>query len=187
MTADCQHGQAGTPLAETVLANPDGTLRNVVVSIKRGLGARTFAPPTAPALLDQKGCVYIPHVLAVQSNQIITILNSDPTLHNVHAVTKINDAFNVGMAVLGQRISRYFSKPEVVKMKCDVHSWMSSYVAVFEHPFHAVTGDGGGFEIRGLPAGEYEVEGWHETYGSLTEQVRIAEGESRTIELRFGG
>ena len=173
-------------MSETVVANPDGTLRNVIVSVKSGLGDRVFAPPE-PAVLDQKGCVYAPHVIAVQTNQIVTFLNSDHTLHNIHAVTKVNPPFNVGMAVQGQKVSRFFSKPEMVKMKCDVHSWMQSWIGVFDNPFHSVTADGGTFTLSGLPAGTYEIEAWHETYGTKSQHITLAEGEVKTIEFQFGG
>jgi len=184
--ANCRHAQSEQPLTESVVGNPDGTLRNVIVHVRLGLGDRVFAPP-GPAILDQKGCVYVPHVIAVQANQLITFVNSDPTLHNVHAVTKVNPAFNVGMAVKGQKVSRFFPKPEVVKMKCDVHSWMQSFIGVFDNPFHSVTGDGGTFELKGLPAGTYEVEAWHETYGTRTLSVTLADGERKRIEFHFGG
>lgn len=183
----CRHGRTEEPLSETVVANPDGTLRNVLVYVKSGLGSRVFAPPTTPAVLDQKGCVYVPHVLAVQANELVTFLNSDPTLHNVHAVARINPAFNVGMAVKGQKITRFFPKPEIVKMKCDVHSWMTSYIGVFADPFHMVTGEGGAFDLKGLPAGTYEIEAWHEAYGSRVTSVTVADGETKEAEFRFGG
>src|SRR5262245_27990485 len=143
--AGCHHeGAPAEALSETVVAAPDGGLKNVIVHVVSGLGDRVFAPPSE-AILDQKGCVYTPHVIAVLANQTITFLNSDPTLHNVHAVSKANPPFNVGMAVKGQKISRFFSKPEIVKMKCDVHSWMQSYIGVFDNPFHAVTDNEGRF------------------------------------------
>lgn len=183
--AGCHHEQGVETFTETVVANSDGTLRNVLVHVKSGLGSRIFAPP-APAILDQKGCIYIPHVIGVQVNQLVTFLNSDPTLHNVHSVSKVNRPFNFGMGVQGQRVSRFFSQPEILKMKCDVHSWMSSYIGVFENPFYSVTGDGGRFELRGLPAGTYEIEAWQETYGVQSQSVSVRDGESRSIEFRLG-
>lgn len=183
--AGCRHETHEPLLSEEVVASPDGTLRNVIVSVKAGLGSRVFAPPLDPAIMDQKGCVYTPHVLSLQANQIVTFLNSDPTLHNVHAVSKLNPPFNVGMSVLGQKVSRFFSKPEIVRMKCDVHSWMVSYIGVFDHPFHAVTGPEGTFSLEGLPAGTYEIEAWQETYGLLTQTVTLDEGEKSTIEFTF--
>ena len=126
-------------------------------------------------------------MIAVQANQLVTFVNSDPTLHNLHAVTTVNPAFNIGMSAQGQRISRFFSRPEIVRMKCDVHSWMSSYIGVFDNPFHAVTGDRGTYELKGLPAGTYAIEAWHETYGTRSQSVTLGDGESRTTDFSFGG
>ena len=183
--AGCHHeGAPPEVLSETVVAAPDGALKNVIVHVVSGLGDRVFAP-ASEAILDQKGCVYTPHVIAVQANQIVTFLNSDPTLHNVHSISKANPPFNVGMAVKGQKLSRFFGKPEVVKMKCDVHSWMSSYIGVFDNPFHAVTDDAGGFTIEGLPAGTYEVEAWHESYGVKKETVTLADGQRQDLSFTF--
>jgi plastocyanin len=184
--SNCLHGQAEDLLTESVVANADGTLRNVLVYVKSGLGSRVFAYPKSAATLDQKGCVYIPHVIGVQANQLVTFVNSDPTLHNVHAVTKINDAFNLALGAPGQKVSRYFPKPEIVKMKCDVHSWMTSYIGVFEHPFFAVTGDAGAFELKGLPPGTYEIEAWQEKLGTSASSVTLAEGETREVEFSLG-
>jgi plastocyanin len=183
--AGCHHeGAPAEAFSEGVVAAPDGGLKNVIVHVVSGLGDRVFAPPSE-AVLDQKGCVYMPHVIAVLANQTITFLNSDPTLHNVHAVCKVNPPFNVGMAVKGQKISRFFSKPEIVKMKCDVHSWMQSYIGVFGNPFHAVTDDEGRFTIEGLPAGTYTIEAWHETYGVKSQSVSLADGQRQEIAIAF--
>lgn len=183
--AGCHHeGAPEEAFSEAVVAAPDGALKNVIVHVVSGLGDRVFAPPPE-AILDQKGCVYTPHVIAVQANQVITFLNSDPTLHNVHAVSKVNPPFNVGMAVKGQKVSRFFGKPEIVKMKCDVHSWMSSYIGVFDNPFHAVTDDAGRFAIEGLPAGTYEIEAWQETYGAKKQTVTLGDGQRQDVALTF--
>ena len=183
--SNCAHADAEEPLTESVVVNSDGSLRNVIVRVTSGLGDRVFAP--APGVvLDQKGCVYRPHVIAVESNQIVTFLNSDKTIHNIHAVSKINPPFNKSMSVQGQRLDRFFGKPEILKVKCDVHGWMSSWIGVFDNPFHAVTGDGGTFELKGLPAGSYEIEAWQETLGTKTQKVTLADGETRTLEIHFG-
>jgi len=183
--AGCHHeGAPAEAFSEAVIAGPDGALKNAIVHVVSGLGDRVFAPPSE-AVLDQKGCLYTPHVIAVQANQVVTFLNSDPTLHNVHAVSKINPPFNIGMAVKGQKVSRFFGKPEMVKMKCDVHSWMASYIGVFDNPFHAVTDDAGRFTVQGLPAGTYDVEAWHETYGVKKQSVTLADGQHQDVEFSF--
>jgi carboxypeptidase family protein len=183
--AGCHHADApAEAFSETVVAAPDGALKNVIVHVVSGLGDRVFAPPPA-ATLDQKGCLYTPHVIAVQANQLVTFVNSDPTLHNVHAVTKVNPAFNVGMAVKGQKVSRFFSQTEIVKMKCDVHAWMQSWIGVFDNPFHAVSDDAGRFTIEGLPAGTYSIEAWQETYGVKTQSVTLSDGQHLDIGFSF--
>lgn len=183
--AGCHHeGAPAEAFTETVVASPDGALKNVIVHVASGLGDRVFAPPSE-AVIDQKGCLYAPHVIAVQANQIVTFVNSDPTLHNVHAVTKVNPPFNVGMAVKGQKVSRFFAKPEIVKMKCDVHSWMQSYIGVFDNPFHAVSDEAGRFSLEGLPAGTYEIEAWHEAYGPKKQSVTLTDGQHQDLTFSF--
>ncbi len=172
-------------LSEDVIVSAGGGLRNVYVHVVSGLGDRTFAPPPSPAVMDQVGCMFVPHVLDVQAGQVITFKSSDPVLHNVRAVARKNRTFNVSMPRKGKTVDRHFSEPEVVAIRCDVHAWMSAYVAVEGHPFHQVTGDDGSFALRGLPAGEYVVEAWHEKLGALRETVTAAEGEMRAIQFRF--
>lgn len=182
--AACQHGHTSEPVSETIAANADGSLRNVIVAISSGLPHREFAPPET-ATIDQLGCTYTPHVISVQTNQLVTFVNGDTTLHNVHAVSKVNTPFNFGMPTQGLRIAKFFTKPEIVKMKCDVHPWMASYIGVFDHPFHAVTGEGGTYALKGLPAGTYEVTAWHEKFGAKTQTVEIADGAMATLDFHF--
>jgi len=172
---------------ENLVLNPDKSLRNVLVHVVGGAGG-FFAPPESPVVLDQQGCVYQPHVVGIQVGQPLTIVNSDPTLHNVHSVSKANKPFNFGMAVEGQKSTRYFHAEEVtVKLKCDVHPWMSSYVGVFSHPFFAVTGDAGGFAIDGLAAGEYVVEAWHESLGPIRKTVTVTADQPASVNFEFSG
>ncbi len=187
MTSDAGcHGKEDGATREEILVNPDRTLRNVFVHVASGLDGRTFAPPERPVSLDQTGCRYVPHVVGLLVGQPLEILNSDPTLHNVHVEAASNRGFNFGRSVQGQRAIRYFHHPEVmIKAKCDVHPWMSSYIGVVSHPFFGVTGDGGGFSLGGLPAGEYGVEAWHEKLGTLTERVTVGEGEVGEITFTF--
>ena len=115
------------------------------------------------------------------------MVNSDDTLHNVHAVAKVAKPFNVGMPIQGMRLQKTFDKPEImVQVKCDVHPWMSGYVGVVDNPFYAVTGDDGAFEIRDVPAGDYEFEIWHEKYGVQTQKLSIIDGqEPKELEFEF--
>lgn len=171
---------------EEAVVNSNNTLKNVFVYVKTGLEGQTFTAPTTPVVFDQKGCHYSPHVLGVMTGQPVEIINSDATLHNVHSLSKESKEFNLGMPIKGMKIKKSFDKPEVmVKMKCDVHPWMSAYIGVVPHPFYAVTGDEGSFEIKDLPAGTYTVEAWHETFGTKTAEVTVADGEAATANFEF--
>jgi len=164
----------GPTLSEVVLVGPGNGLQNVFVYVKDGLGDRTFPAPQTPVVLDQKGCKYMPHVFGVQVGQPVRILNSDPTLHNVHAVPKVNAEFNFGQPLKGMEATRTFDKAEImVPFRCDVHGWMAAFGGVVSHPFFAVTKQDGSFEIKGLPAGTYTIEAWHERFGLQTVTVTV--------------
>lgn len=174
--------------AEDVVVNPNSTLRYVFVYVKEGLGNVTFPVPKEPGVLDQIGCMYIPHVSGIMAGQELHILNSDPTTHNIHPVPKNNREWNTSMPPGGEKLVRTFPREEVlVPFKCNVHPWMKSYVGVLKHPFFAVTGPEGTFQIKGLPPGEYVIEAWHEKYGTVEQKVVVAAKESRSIEFAFPG
>ncbi len=189
MNADpvCSSLHATPVFTETVLANDNKTLKNVFVYVKEGLEGKTFPTPSTPVTIDQKGCQYIPHVFGIQVNQTLEIVNSDSTLHNIHALPEKNKQFNLGMPLQGMKLNKKFDTPEVMaKFKCDVHPWMNAYVGVLPHPYFSVTGTDGTFEIKDLPAGEYTVEAWHEKYGTQTQKITVVEGSS-SVDFTFNG
>jgi plastocyanin len=170
-------GKVTGALSETTIVGADKGIKNVFVYVKDGLGNRVYATPTTPVVLDQNGCQYEPHVFGVQVGQPIEIKNSDPTLHNVHAMPKGNEEFNFGQQPSTPAITKTFTKPEIgVSFRCDVHGWMRAWANVVTHPFFAVTKDDGSFEIKGLPTGTYTIEAWHEQLGTATMMVTIADG-----------
>lgn len=171
--------------SEEVVVNKNNTLRNVMIYVKDGLGNKTFSPPAQKALFDQKGCRYVPHVLGVQVGQDVEIRNDDPTLHNVHSISKENPQFNIAQPKQGMTMVRKFDKPETFKVKCEVHPWMSAYIGVFNHPYFAVTGDDGSFTLKSLPPGEYTIEAWHERYGTRTAKVKVERSGSATANFSF--
>ena len=189
MAADptCAATHSGGAASEEVVVNPNGTLKNVFIYVKKGLGEQVFDPPKDPVILDQKGCRYIPRVFGIQTGQPIQIVNSDATLHNVHSVVTQNKEFNLGMPIQGMKLTKKFDKPEIMaKFKCDVHPWMAAYAGVLRHPFFSVTNDEGSFEIKNLPVGNYVVETWHEKYGLQSHKVSIDSAEeNKVIELRY--
>jgi plastocyanin len=171
--------------AESLVMGEGQTVANIFVSIKSGLAdGATYETPTTPVVVDQLGCRYIPHVVAAMKGQTVQIKNSDGTLHNVHGLPKTNKEFNVAMPAFKKQIEKKFDQVESpFKVKCDVHPWMAGYVAVMEHPYFAVSGVDGKYTIKGLDAGDYEVEMWHEKLGTQTVKVTVAAGEAKTQDF----
>jgi plastocyanin len=175
-----------TLTTEEVVVGADGALQNVFVYVKDGLGNLVFPVPEKPAVLAQEHCMYRPHVLGIQVGQTLDIVNGDDTLHNIHAVPTANGEFNKAQQSKGFRNQHVFSTREVmVPFKCDVHRWMTAYVGVVDHPFFAVTGDGGTFSLDGLPPGTYTVEAVHEKYGRQTQTVTLEAKGSQDIAFTF--
>jgi len=179
--------QADPLFSQTVQVGTDGALIDSLVFVKDGVSG-TYAAPKTPVTLDQKGCVYIPHVIGMMAGQPLEILNSDPTLHNIHPLPVVNAGFNIGMPVQGMKQTRVFQKPEpVFHVKCDVHSWMSAYVATFAHPFFGVSNKQGTVELTNLPAGTFQIQAWHEKYGVQVQSVSLSAGETKQITFTYKG
>jgi plastocyanin len=172
---------------ETYVVGTDGkALGNVFVYVKDGLGDLTFDPPSTAASIDQKNCRYHPHVFGMQVGQTLEIMNSDPTLHNIHAVAKNNREFNQGQPLQGVKSTHTFTAPEVmVPFKCDVHGWMNAYVGVLPHPYFAVTDNAGSFALNSLPPGTYTIEAWHEKLGTATQTVTVGSKETQNVSFTF--
>ena len=169
-----------------VVAGTGGTLQNVFIYVKDGLGNRRFPVPATPVVLDQKGCQYAPRVLGIQTGQTLAIHNSDSTLHNMHASPEHNQEFNKALGQPGLNHTHTFSTAEVmVPFKCDVHRWMRAWVGVLDHPFHAVSGADGSFSLKGLPPGTYTIEAWHEKLGRQTQSVTIGASEAKPVAFTF--
>jgi hypothetical protein len=187
MSADafCAKAHPGDVAKQDIEIGPDKGIADVFVYVKSGISG-TYPPPAAAATIDQKGCRYTPHVFGVVAGQNIDILNSDPTLHNIHSLPEKNEPFNLAMPVQGMKYTKKFEKPEVmVRIKCDVHGWMSAYCGVVAHPFFAVTAADGTYTIKDLPAGTYTIEAWHEKLGTQTQQVTVGATESKPAAFTF--
>jgi len=180
----CVSNNEVPPAAEWLIVDKSGGVKNMIVSVKEGLSG-SHNLPSEKAVLDQQGCVYRPHVLAVMAGQVVDILNNDGIMHNVHALPKINREFNKAMPKFKKKITTQFEKSEKpFKIKCDVHPWMISYIGVFDHPYFAVTGDDGTYSISGLSSGEYVIEAWHERLGTQTATVTVGDGTT-TADFTF--
>jgi hypothetical protein len=183
----CLEKHTEGPFTENVVVNDNGTLRNVFVYVKEGLGDLKFPVPKEAVVLDQNGCLYNPHVLGIQMGQDLTIRNSDGILHNIHPMPQVNREFNLGQPK-AMDSTKQFAKVEVmIPVECDVHGWMKAYIGVLEHPYFAVTGDDGTFELPNLPPGDYVIEAWHEEYGTQTMNVTVGEKETQEVEFTFQG
>ncbi len=173
---------------ESVIVNDNGTLRNVFVWVKSGAEGWDFPLPDGDATLVQKGCMYQPHVQGMRTGQSLAIKTSDPTAHNVHGFGKVNRSFNrsqpAGAADISIKMRRDESHPPM-KIKCDIHPWMNAFVGVVPHPYFAVTGEDGSFELPGLPPGTYTIEAWHEKYDVMEQTITLADKDTQTIEFTF--
>jgi hypothetical protein len=175
-----------TPQFQETYQVADGKLANVFVYIKDGLGNYVYDTPTEPATIDQMNCRYHPHVFGMRVNQPLQIINSDPTLHNIHAQPKSNKEFNNGQPIQGMKMTHMWETKEVmVPFKCDVHGWMNAYVGVLDHPYFAVTGKDGKFDLKTVPPGTYTIEAWHEKLGAMTQSVTLGPKETKEITFTF--
>jgi hypothetical protein len=177
-------------LERATIHGTDGGLADVLVYVKSGLSG-SYPVPAEPVLLDQKGCDYTPHMVAMVAGQKLRIRNSDDTLHNIHPRPQANTEFNVGQPRQGMESEKSFDTAEMlIPVGCDVHPWMRAYISVLSNPFFAVTGDDGTFEIKGLPAGEYEVEAVHGKLGkdkAVSGKVTVKDGEAARLDLTIKG
>jgi uncharacterized membrane protein/plastocyanin len=182
----CTSDVKGPVTSDAVLAK-EGNLQNAFVWIKSGLESyKGPAPPPEPVVMDQKGCMYRPHVVGARVGQKVVFLNSDPVLHNVRSVAESNVTFNEMMPTKDMRLEKAFDKTEVpVRAKCDVHPWMASFIGVVPHPFFAVSAASGEFSLVNVPEGDYEIEAWHEVFGRKTEKLKVRARETVQVTLSF--
>ena len=184
--AACAKTGASSTTEQPVVVGTNGTLANVVVYVTDGLASYRFTAPETPVVLDQKGCLYDPRVVALMTNQPLEIHNSDATIHNVHAMPKTNGEWNKAQPAGGAVLKTSFPKPELaIPFMCNVHPWMRAFVFVFAHPYFEVTSKTGEFELKGLPPGTYTVETWHEKYGTQDQTVTIAPRETSQVSFRY--
>src|SRR5436853_1643780 len=179
----CAKRYATPPPTETVVTGPNNALENVVVYISAG--APDEPPPSQAAVLAQKGCRYLPHVLAFEVNQELKVTNSDQTSHNIHPLAKINREWNKSQPPGTPPIVEKYEKPEFISVKCNIHPWMHGYFAVLNTSHYAVSDGSGEFKLPNLPPGKYTLTAWHESYGTQTQEVTISGNETKTVNFTF--
>lgn len=179
-----QHG----PLYSEALLVQDGRLINAFVYIKAGLEDTVFGVPEEAVRIDNRRCIYVPHVAGAQVQQAVQLVNSDPTLHNMNIMAKYNNSLNFGFPVQGMKRTHRFSKAEVMlSLKCDVHPWMRAYLGVLDHPFFKVTGPDGSYNFEGVPPGNYSVAVWHETLGEIKTELQLNQAGALVHNFELGG
>ena len=183
---ECAVLHPGGMIASEELVVNGGALQNVFVYVKEGLEGFSFTAPESPVIIENKTCVYTPHVAGVMVGQGVVFLNQDSTLHNIHSYPKNSRSFNLGLPLTGMKQTKKFDAPEImVPLKCDVHPWMQGYIGVLSHPYFAVSGPDGAFELKNLPPGKYTLEAWHEKLGTQSQTVEIGPQETKAVEFKF--
>jgi len=166
----------------------DGKLANVFVYARTGdiLDTFQFEVPTAAVVLEHKGCHFVPHVLGVQTQQILSIVNRDPTTEDTHAIPKLNPEWNQSQPPGAPAFERRFTRAEqYIPIKDNQHPWKRAYLGVLPHPFFAVSGVDGTYKIAGLPSGQYTIVAWHEKYGEQTFDVSVGRNEQKMLDFTF--
>jgi plastocyanin len=175
--ATCGHDDLPS---EALIVSADSALKNAIVSITNISKGKKFeaGSPT----IDQKACRFIPHIAMIPQGSSIELLNSDDVMHNLHSWSMKNTAFNEGVSGHGS-ISKTFEFAETIKVTCDVHKWMTSWLIVQENPYYVITDENGKYKLEGVPAGTYTVQAWQESLGKTTQEVTVAAGGEATADF----
>ncbi len=184
----CKALHGDNPLLSEFLVLGEGqSVANVLVYVVAGLPeGKTYPVPAEVVEVSQKDCRYGPHVIGLRAGQTLRFSNPDGLQHNVHPLPKTNREVNRAMSKTEREFTHTFPKSEpVFRIKCDVHAWMEAWCGVFDHPYFAVTKDDGNFTIPNLPAGEYEIEAWHEALGTQRAKLTVTTGTPATANFTF--
>lgn len=170
--------------SDELVVGAKGGIRWAVVSIQ-GPPAVKWEPSSKPVQMDQQQCLYVPRVVIVPVGGTVEFLNSDRLLHNLHSVSTDNPTFNRTQPK-GRTVPVVFKKPEIVRIDCDLHTWMRAYVVVADSPFFAVTGANGEFALENVPPGKYTVKVWQELLGTVTREVTVGDKDTTGVTIEMG-
>lgn len=172
-------------LREEIVLSPDRGIRNAVISLQNPPPGAKWDAPLPTAKVDQKECLFVPRVVTVPVGGTVEFLNSDRLLHNLKSFSKANSPFNKAQPK-ARTIPVVFKEPEIIRVECDLHSWMRAWVVVAAHPFYVVTNDQGGFTLDGVPAGKYTLQVWQESLGTVTRDVTVGDRDVATVTVEMG-
>ncbi len=184
----CVEAHHGRAVDESLVVSPTGALGNAFVYVKKGLEGKRFETPATPVVIDQNGCWFRPRVLGIQTNQPLQVINSDPVTHNIHPMAEVNREWNHSQGAGDAPLARKFTKPEVmIRVKCNIHSWMHAFIGVVDNPYFAVSKEDGSFTLPNLPPGDYTIEIWQESLGTHEQQVRVAPHSNTLVNVLLKG
>ncbi len=184
----CVEAHHGKAYDESLIVSSNGSLANAFIYVKKGLEGKTFETPATPVVIDQRGCWFRPRVMGIQTNQVLEVINSDPVTHNIHPMAEINREWNHSQGPGDAPLSRKFIKPEImIRIKCNIHSWMHAFIGVLDHPYFAVSKEDGTFAIKNLPPGTYTIGVWQENLGTQEQQVTVAPHQDAVANFTFKG
>jgi plastocyanin len=170
--------------SEELAVGPQRGVRNAVVWLQTPPPASTWLSGPEKVEMDQKSCVFIPRVVIVPAGGTVEFLNSDRLLHNLHSASRENPTFNRTQP-RGRAIPISFARPEIVRIDCDLHSWMRAWVVVADHPFYALSNEAGEFALPSVPPGKYTLQVWQEALGITSRDVTVGGDDARvTVEFK---
>ena len=180
---------------DTSVCGTEQTSPEIVVDSNQGLqwavvqvsSARGATESAEQPKLDQNGCKFIPRVVVVRPGEEMAVLNSDGILHNVHTHSEENAPMNMAQPGFVQTLPLSFDKSEVIKVKCDVHGWMTGWILVTDSRYTAVSDEAGSFSLADVPAGTHQLSIWHEKLGEQTQEITVRDGQDTQVSFEFTG
>jgi plastocyanin len=171
------------PTAPTVVVGGEGGLQSVFVTVQGTFPGTP--PPATPVVMDQKDCMFAPHMIGARIGQTLQVKNDDITGHNVHALSMAGNDFNTSQPTAGMVFEYKLKAGEMLHIKCDIHTWMSGYVGIVDNPYFAVTANDGSFSIANVPVGKQTITVWHEAFGMQTQMVDVQAGKTATLDFTY--
>jgi plastocyanin len=185
---EAHHGKAHDESLMVSGKGDVGDVANAFVYVKSGLEGKTFAVPSTPVVIDQRGCWFHPRVMGIQVGQMLQVVNSDPVTHNIHPMAQVNRDWNHSQGAGDPPLARKFVKPEImIPVKCNIHSWMHAWIGAVDSPYFAVSDENGTFSITNIPPGTYTLAVWQEKLGTQERTITVDAQARVTANFMFSG